>query len=569
MKPQQRTMEGAAIAARGRAYLAAVTLLASLATAAVHAETTLLEALEAGDSAAAQKLLDAGADPKARGLDGTTTVMWAAYHGDAELLARLVKGGVDVNLTNEYGAHALSEAAVRGSTPIIETLLRAGADANRRSAEGETPLMVVARTGNVASAKLLVAAGADVNAVEEWGGQSALMWAAAQSQPEMVQFLLASGADPDARGFAREWQRRILTEPRPKDMNRGGFTPLLYAAREGCIECARRLVEGGADIDLPDPERVTPLGLAINNLHFDLAAYLIEAGADVDKWDLFGRTPLYQAIDMNTLPTQGSGSMSAIPSLDQHSALDVARMLLAKGANPNIQLKRRAPYRNVPNDRGGDRILTQGATALVRAARAGDAPAVKLLLEHGALVDLPGNFGVTALMAAAGVEYGLRVTRGRNRTEAGVLETMRLLLDAGANIHAQSLVEPALGERPYEGVNSAARQGNYAFNVRGRQVPSQSAVPHRTAIHGAAQRGFTYIVEFLAAHGADLEAKDSNGRTPLDLASGNYSEDFLRQAAEPHVETVKLIESLLAQRAAGEGSVARAPPPAEALATAE
>ena len=96
-------------------------------------------------------------------------------------------------------------------------------------------------------------------------------------------------------------------------------------------------------------------------------------------------------------------------------------------------------------------------------------------------------------------------------------------------------------------------EGNYAFNVRGRQVPSRSAVPNRMAIHGASQRGFTYIVEFLAAHGADLMAKDANGRTPLDLASGNYSEDFLRQAAEPHVETVKLLESLIAQRAASRG----------------
>ena len=98
------------------------------------------------------------------------------------------------------------------------------------------------------------------------------------------------------------------------------------------------------------------------------------------------------------------------------TALDVGRLLLAAGADPNIRLKRRPPYRDVPQDRNGDTILMQGATPLLRAARAGDAPFVELLLTHGALVDLPSKEGVTPLMAAAGVEFGTRVTRGRNRT---------------------------------------------------------------------------------------------------------------------------------------------------------
>ena len=182
---------------------------------------------------------------------------------------------------------------------------RVARTADAANPEGETALMAVARTGKVEAATLLLDAGADVNAIELWGQQSALMWAAAQNHPAMIKLLIARGADIDARGAVRNWERKVIREPRPKDMNQGGFTPLLYAAREGCIECAKELVAGGADLDLPDPHRVTPLNLALMNLHFDFAAYLIEAGADIDKWDLYGRSPLYMAADTSTHPRDG------------------------------------------------------------------------------------------------------------------------------------------------------------------------------------------------------------------------------------------------------------------------
>ena len=511
-----------------------VVMLGSIAARA--AEPSLLDAVETGDRDAALAALEAGADPNERDRDGATPLMWAAYHGDAELVRRLLDAGAKVDERNVFGTFALAEASIIGSAPVIELLLAAGADPNARNPEGETPLMAVARAGNVDAARLLLDAGADVNAKEEWGGQTALMWAAAQSQADMVKLLIEHGADVDARGAVRRWERRVIKEPRPKDMNQGGFTPLLYAAREGCIECAKHLIEGGADPDLHDPHRMTPLLLALFNLHFDFAAYMIEAGADVNKWDLYGRTPLYMAADVSTLPVMGNGAMVVIPSLDEHTALDIGRMLLEAGADPNIQLKRRPPYRNVPQDRGGDSILSQGATPLLRAARAGDAPFVKLLLEHGALVDLPSNQGVTPLMAAAGVEFGQRVTRGRNRTDEGVLETMRLLLDAGANIHARSLTERR-GETAAHLLVIEQRLDDFTFNYRGRQVPSPRAVPDQTALHGAAQRGFNAFVEFLVENGADLHAQDANGRTPLDLA---------KQAREPMPETVELLERLLA-----------------------
>ena len=526
-----------------RCVLALVIVSSAAFSAATPAEP-LLDAAEAGDRATALRLLARGANVNAGGPDGTTAIMYAAANDDLELVRALIKAGADVKLKNRFGTSAITEAAIIGSAPIIDALLKAGADPDIRNPEGETPLMAVARSGNVEAARRLIEAGADVNAKEEWGGQSALMWAAAQSQPEMVQLLAAQGADVNARGVIRQWERKVITETRPKDMNKGGFTPLLYAAREGCVECARHLIAAGADPDLEDPERITPLTLALLNLHFEFAAYLITAGADVDKWDLFGRSPLYMAADVSTLPVKGNGAMAVLPSEDSITALDVARMLLEAGANPNLQLKRRPPYRDVPQDRGGDTILAQGATPLLRAARAGDAPFVELLLKHKALVDLPSKEGVTPLMAAAGVEFGTRVTRGRNRTNEGVLATMRLLIDAGADINARMVTEP--GRNPTDGLSQAA---SFAVALRRpSQMPSASAVPHQTALHGAAQRGFTAFVKFLAENGADVQAKDANGRTPLDLAKGVGVPGVRQAAGEPFPETVALLESLMAAK---------------------
>src|SRR5438128_3467943 len=190
------------------------------------------------------------------------------------------------------------------------------------------------------------------------------------------------------------------------------------------------------------------------------------------------------AADVSTLPVKGNGAVAVIPSEDSLTALDVARLLLEAGANPNLQLKRRPPYRDVPQDRGGDTILAQGATPLLRAARAGDAPFVELLLKHKALVDLPSKEGVTPLMAAAGVEFGMRVTRGRNRTDEGVLATMRLLIDAGADINARMVTEPRRAV-----ADGASQRAAGGARGRGSQVPSPFAVPHQTALHGAAERG--------------------------------------------------------------------------------
>lgn len=521
---------------------AAATLAVVGSAAAWSADVTLLDALEANDRATAITLLQAGADAKARAPDGTTTLMWAVYYGDLDLAQRLIDAGAEVAGQNEFGATALAEAARLGSAPLLHALLAAGADANAANAEGETALMLVARTGKLDAAKVLVDAGADVDAREGWGSQTALMWAAAQRQSAMMKFLIDRGAQVDAQSTVRDWQRKATAEPRPKEMQLGGFTALLYAAREGCVECAKHLVEGGADPDLADPENVTPLVLALENLHFDFAAFMISVGADVNRWDIRGRSPLYMAADMSTLP---ESFRHDLPSTDDATGADVVRLLLEAGANPNLQLKRKPPYRERVMDRGGDMILHVGATPLLRAAKACDVEVVKLLLAHGAFVDLPNAYGVTPFLAAAGYGNNDRSTRGLHRTEEATLETMRLLMEAGANIHARSLGEP-------KGVPPPSAHFGKVMGQRGRhmyadrQVPSEIAVPHRNAAHAAAMRGLNFVLEFLADRGVDMNLEDADGHTPLHLAKGDYEPEHRLNKPNPIPETIAYLETLLA-----------------------
>lgn len=538
-------------------FTAAAVLFAGTAVLSAAGNTTLLDAAEAGDHTAAMRLVTVkGTNVNAAGPDGTTAIMYAAAADDLELVQALIKAGADVKAKNKLGTSAITEAAILGNAKILDALLKAGADPNFRTLDGETPIMAAARSGKVDAAKVLLDAKADINAKENWGQQSALMWAAAQSQAEMVKFLASKGANLNDHGKINQWERKIIQEPRPKDMNKGGFTALHYAAREGCVKCVEYLLAAGADPDTEDPDRETPLLLALQNMHFDASAVLIKGGADLDKWDLFGRSPVFMAADVSTLPMKGNGAVAVIPSADTLSAIDVTRMMLEKGANPNIQLKRRPPYRDVPQDRGGDGMLAQGATPLLRSARGGDDKMTALLLEFHALVDLPSKEGITPLMAAAGVDYGQRVTRGRNRTDEGVLATMDLLVKAGANVNAKSVLDRPAGRGGAAGGRGGATPNGAVAPLaddstsariaatfrRGSQMPSANAVPNQTALHGAAEHGFDKFVQFLVDHGADLTAKDANGRTPLEIARGAGG---ARGGADAFPSTVALLEGLM------------------------
>jgi ankyrin repeat protein len=498
--------------------LAAALLMSSILAGGGWADD-LLDAAKRDDSAAALAALAApGADPNAREVDGTTPLLWAVHHGDAALVRALIAAGADPSASNNYGALPMQEAAALGDAEIVGALLEGGADAESPNAEGQTALMAVARAGRVDTARLLLAAGADPNAVESWGGQTALMWAIAQRQLEMVDLLIDAGADVDARATARDWERHVTSEPRIKELHAAGFTPLLFAAREGCVECARRLVAAGAAVDLADPDGVTPLMLALMNRRFDTAVYLVEAGAEVNRWDWWGRTPLYHAVDMNRLPTSGRREF---PTLDEATGLDVARMLIERGADPDVRLKLIPPERAMVADRvADDHVVNVGATALIRAAYGADVDMVRLLLDHGADATIRSGYRVGAVFAAAAVGGA----RGRAKTEDDIVACLELLVPAGAEI-------------------------NWADDTG------------RTALHMASRTNRGQVVRWLAAHGGDLYAEDDEGRLPMGYATGEA--DWIAFGTSDVVGVLPEMVAVLEELTAADGADARGSAPAE------
>jgi len=266
--------------------LAALALIISSAIA--WAENPLLiETAKHQDAEAVRLLLSDGADPNARQPDGATALHWAVYQEDPNMLAALVQAGANVNVTNRLGASPLYLAAKSGNAELIKNLLRAGADPNLALQNGETPLMTAARSGTVKGVKQIIAAGADVNANEKSRGQTALMWAAAQGHVEVARALINAGANLEIRSkvrprlmFAQASNGGAFDQGMVEQL--GGYSPLLFAAAQGHVEVGQLLIRSEADINVLGGNGASPLVVATHSGHPDFARLLLEAGADPD-----------------------------------------------------------------------------------------------------------------------------------------------------------------------------------------------------------------------------------------------------------------------------------------------
>jgi len=449
---------------------------------AQKADPRLIEAVRLQDGGAVERLLAAAVDVNAARADGATALHWAAYLDDVETARLLVKAGADAGAANTHGVAPLSLACTNANAEMVDLLLTAGADAKAAVGTGETVLMSCARTGNAEAVASLLDHGADVNATESEEDQTALMWAVAQRHPAVVQVLLDDGADVHKRSRVRRFviSRRLQSNLRYGELGRrygtdaeetdlGGYTALLFAARQGAVDSARLLLAAGANVNDTAPDGRSALLVAAHSGHRKLVEFLLAEGANPNA-SAAGYTALHAAVLQ-----------------DDHGMLEA---LLTAGARPDAQVTEATRVtRNGQVLMIGEHLL--GATPFALAAKFAEADMMRELLAAGADGVLPLRNGWTPLMLASGASWRYGVWDRRERTlhrdfafqaehadEEGTLDAVRVALDAGGD------------------VNAVDETGS-------------------TALHYVADKGFPRVVELLVEHGAGVNVANYRGQTPL------------------------------------------------------
>ncbi len=475
--------------------LAGTVLVWSTGVMAADRDLRLVTAAQERNTAEVKRLVKEGVDVNTPRADGATALFWAAHWDDAETVDLLLRAHANVNAADDHGVTPLDLACENGNAVLVDKLLVAGADAKHLQANGVTPLMTAARTGNVAIVRALIARGADVNRAVVENGQTALMWATSEGHHDVMRVLIAARADVHAK-------------------SKVAFTPLLFTARNGDADAAKILIDAGTGVNELGTDGTHALPLAIVSGHDDFAMFLLDRGADAN-----GRMGGVAAIHAAAGPVEmwlrdwsrirGVDYSRSMPSIPPARRVALVKALVAHGADVNaritastgvqgwLTLKRGAfePFSvGTGNLRGATPLWVAAfdlhgqaysASSMDAAAKTGKAEIVRTLLQVGADPNLTTDDKTTVLMAAAGLGHGTYLTgqkRGARTPEAEA--AVKRLVEAGTDVN----------------------------------VTNEAGF---TALHGAAFKGLNEVIEYLVAHGADINAQDYLHRTAYRMAEGS------------------------------------------------
>lgn len=603
--------------------LALLCAIAAGASAPPHrVPSPVADAAMQGDAETVRALLREGADVNAAQGDGMTALHWAARHDDADMARMLVLAGARLGAVTRNGQYTpLHLAARNGGAATVRVLLDAGATVDARTSSGAAlPLHFAAEHGDVEVVAALLDAGAEVDATDQAFGQTPLMWAAALGRVPAITLLLERGADIAATSDVedipgREEQDRTLEqrrnrmmaalraateqprgsreeqaaeekaaadstaatppaadsatavspEPEPVDSavpeppkpaatdsaapvdkdleplsygelvgGKGGLTPLLFAVRQGHMEAVRTLLDAGADIDQRGTgDETTPLLAAVVNGHFDLALVLLGRGADPNLASRAGAAPLYATLNLQWAPKALYPQPTA-QTQQRTTYLELMQALIEAGADVNARLATHLWYMSYNFDLLD--VNTAGATPFWRAAYATDVEAMRMLLARGADPDIAT----------------LRPAERRRRADPDRGEGGEPKLDPSG------LPPVPVGGPGVWPIHAAAGVGygeGYAANAH-RHAPDGwmpalrllveelgadvNARDHNgyTPLHHAAARGDEEMILYLVEKGADVTAVSRRGQTTADMANGPV------QRVQPFPSTVELLEKL-------------------------
>jgi ankyrin repeat protein len=488
----------------GRLLIISVLSLVTIPAAVLGQATSdpaIVVAARDGDLEAVRTLLAKHVNVNEPARDGSTALLWAAYHSDLRMARVLIAAGANFTIPNHYGITPMLQASRSGDTPMIAELRKAGADVTRSvHTEGETPLMAVSRTGKLDAVELLLEAGSDPNAADTYQNETALMRAAEEGHVDVVNALLAAGANPNVKAHVSS-----LTERKHADHATGGFTALMFAVRSGHENVVRALVESGADLKATNGDGLTATSIAIVNDRFDLAKTLLGLGADPNDGSLFFAVDMHDATtDMHA--RDGSRLRADYPN--QLTALDLVKLLLERGADPN------KPFVGQIHNTALCCAEEHNASPFYRAAIASDVEVLKLMIKHGAKLEWsPTQVEKKKDSDDAGGAQG----RGANANIGKTPAMMAMVGGRGAPFAAgpgfDRLIAPPFRE-------PGSRDPGEALKVlleAGADANAKSA-EGATLLHQAVTARRTDMIRALVAAGAKLDAVNKDNVTPLQLA---------------------------------------------------